>query len=160
MIARCAILLAALFSAGDVFSRSLDSISSCDNRFIIFHRDNYGITLKGKRKSSKIYLGHDLNGGSIDPVASMFVVYGLPKNINLDSPQVMPVSIFKNFNRPRIVKKINLGGGIYAASFSKNHRLIVINTRFGDVIFDIKKEKITALPLGEFAKIPLIECKD
>jgi len=107
MIARCAILLAALFSAGDVFSRSLDSISSCDNRFIIFHRDNYGITLKGKRKSSKIYLGHDLNGGSIDPVASMFVVYGLPKNINLDSPQMMTVSQFsKILIDPKTLKKI------------------------------------------------------
>jgi hypothetical protein len=107
MIARCAILLAALFSAGDVFSRSLDSISSCDNRFIIFHRDNYGITLKGKRKSSKIYLGHDLNGGSIDPVASMFVVYGLPKNINLDSPQMMTVSQFsKILIDPKSLKKI------------------------------------------------------
>jgi hypothetical protein len=71
----------------------------------------------------------------------MFVVYGLPKNINLNNPQLMTVSIFKNLDQPRIVKKINLGGGIYAASFSKDHRLIVINTRFGDMIVNIKSEK-------------------
>jgi hypothetical protein len=155
-----AILIIVLFFSEGVFARSLDSISSCDNRFTIRYQDDYRVTLKSTRKLSKIYLGHDLNGGSIDPVASMFVVYGMPKNISLDNPQLMIVSIFKNLNQPKIVKKINFGGGIYAASFSKDHRFIVINTRFGDFIFDNKTKKISELPLGESVKAEVITCSN
>jgi hypothetical protein len=108
----------------------------------------------------KIYLGHDLNGGVIDPVTSTFVVYGLPRHTKLENPQLMTVSIFKNFNQPKIFKKINLGGGIYATFFSKDHKFIVINTRFGHVIVDIKNKKMTALPLVGSAKMELIECGD
>ena len=155
-----AILITVLFLSGNVFSRSLDSISSCDNRFIISYQDDYKIMFKSKQKLSKMYLGHDLNGGAIDPVTSMFVVYGLPRNVSLDNPQLMTVSIYKSLSQPRIVKKINLGGGIYAEFFSKDHRFIVINTRFGDMIVDIRTKKMTELPLGESAKMELIECRD
>jgi hypothetical protein len=160
MIARFAIALVALFFAGDAFSRSLDSISSCDHLFTISNVNNYNIRLKSSKKVYEVYLGHDLNGGSIDPVASMFVVYGLPKNINLDNPQLMTVSVYTNLTRPIIVERINLAGGIYAASFSKDHRFIIINTRFGDVIFDIKRKKTTALSLAAPTKIELTECKN
>jgi hypothetical protein len=50
MIAKLGILLVALVFTGDVSSRSLDSIASCDNRFIINYQDGFKMTLKNKKK--------------------------------------------------------------------------------------------------------------
>jgi hypothetical protein len=153
-----AIFMSFVFVA-PAFSRSLESISSCDGRSVITYEGDYTVALRNGSQVSKIKLEHELNGGAIDPVRSMFVVYGVPKKTNRDNPQVMTVSVYKNLKRPSLVQRESLGGGVHSALFSKDHRFIVVDTRFGDLVIDTKNNKTKMLPLIKESEIDVVDCR-
>jgi hypothetical protein len=135
-------------------------IISCDRQFSLKSGSPGELIVeRGKSRRIKIRLNHEIYGGAIDTATSMFVVYGSPYDLNNDNPQLMMVSIYKSLSKPKLFMRRKLGGGIYSANFSGDHKFIIVNTRFGDFVANIKNRKTELLAPSEPAAIKLAHCK-
>jgi hypothetical protein len=135
-------------------------IFSCNRQYSLKSGNPGELILeRGKSRGIKIKLNHEIYGGAIDTATSMFVVYGSPYDLNNSNPQLMVVSIYRNLSKPKLFMRRKLGGGIYSANFSDDHKSIVVNTRFGDFVANIKNRKTELLSPSEPAAIKIAECK-
>lgn len=135
-------------------------IISCDRKHFISQGSSGELIVKNQNKRDvKLKIEHEVYGGAIDTHTSTFVVYGSPLNLNNDNPQLMTISIYKNFSKPKLYMRRHLGGGIYGVNFSKDHQYVIADTRFGDFVANIRSRRTELRSLSEPTTIEVERCE-
>jgi hypothetical protein len=153
------VILAVILSFSlSCYGKEVD-IFSCDRQHVLKQSSPGKLILKNNDEHDIILkIPHEIYGGSIDTHTSTFVVYGSPLNLNNDNPQLMVVSIYKSFAKPKLYMRRYLGGGIYGVNFSEDHQYVIADTRFGDFVANVRTRKTELRSPSESATIDVARC--
>ncbi|WP_321948994.1 hypothetical protein [Paraburkholderia sp. J10-1] len=136
-------------------------VKSCDGNYSakIVSKNEIVIEHAGREVgSSKI--NHSIAGGVFDSRSELLVVYGLPNKVDLQSPQAEYLSIY--LMRPVLHKimKRKYGGGVYDAAIGINPDLILVSSRFGFDIVNIKTMETKSFDPSSEPQFPRQRCKN
>lgn len=117
-------------------------IRSCDRNYSarIAARSEILIEHAG-RKMGVAKINHGIAGGIFDLTGELLVVYGIPDKVDLRSPQAEYLSIYLMKPRPHVIMRRTYGG-VYDVAIGDDPNLILVSSRFGFDIVNIKTMKI------------------
>ena len=132
-------IVALLLSVVSLSSMAESSITSCDGSYIANFGKNGIVKLRRNGvKTNNFIVDHDISGGGFSPGSLFLALYRLPKNIDEKSPQANIISVYSVDPLVLLVKK-NYGSGVYGAEFSVDNKFVVVTSRFGVDVIDLKK---------------------
>ncbi|MDS0794254.1 hypothetical protein NUV26_19000 [Burkholderia pseudomultivorans] len=112
------------------------------------------------KKIGLIEIDHGIDAGVFSADGKSLVVYGLPKKIDLRSPQAEFLSIYRLRPRLHRIMKMTYGGAIYDVAIGSDQNLVFISNRFGFDVVNIKSRETKSFdPISE-PEFSRQRCKD
>lgn len=152
--------LAALLFLICVGNVSAEIVSSCDRRYLatdVAH-DRIEIKKDGKNVGS-VNVGHAIQGGVFSLDGSMLVVFGVPKKLDVNYPQVTYLSVLLLKPKTRIIDNQVYGGSVYDAAFSVDKKYIVVNNQFGVDVIDLAEMRSHSFDIAYLPKFGIQKCR-
>ncbi|MCA8036884.1 hypothetical protein LGM46_28340 [Burkholderia arboris] len=136
-------------------------VTSCDGRYSAQATGQAEMLVKRDGKEiGVVKIDHSIDGGVFSLDEKSFVVYGLPNKIDLRSPQATFLSIYILKPKLGMILKRTYGGGIYDIAIGSDRRSMLISSRFGFDVIDIKDMKIKSSDPGSEPQFSMQKCKD
>lgn len=145
-----------LISLGDV---NAEVVSSCDGRYLAADIVRGRITIEKDGKNvGSVNVGHAIHGGVFSLDDSMLVVFGLPKKLDVNYPQVTHLSVLSLKSKIKIIERQVYGGGVYEVVFSADKKYIVVNNQFGVDVIDVEEKKSHSFDITYLPKFDVQHC--
>lgn len=126
-------------------------VRSCDGRYSAQAAGRAEILVKRDgKKIGAAKIDHSIDAGVFSLDGRGLVVYGMPNKIDLRSPQAEFLSIYILNPKLHVIMKRTYGGRIYDAAIGFDQNSILVSSRFGYDVIDIKNMKIESFdPVSE-----------
>lgn len=151
--------LVALIVCAGLAHAQAEVIVSCDRAVsarieksgvLVFERDG-GTTAAAK-------IDHDIVGGAFSVDKAMLAVYGVPNKIDAKYPQAMRLSLYALERRARRVMRRMYGAAVYEVAFDLEPSRLVVNSRFGIDVIDVKTKKVESFDASSNLQPPVQHC--
>lgn len=146
-----------LLSCG--IAHAADAVVSCDETYRVDASVPGLVAITGKDgKSASTKIGHHVDGGSFSHDDAYLVLYGIPMKSDPQSPQVDLLTLYKLGGQQRAIAHRTYGAGIYSADFSADGKFLVITTRLGVDILNVKNKTFKSRDAAYTPEFPLQTC--
>ena len=120
-----------------------ESVRSCDQRYVATIARGKLHIQRNSRPFTSLSVDHHLSGGAFSLDASLLAIFGVPNKSDPEYPQVTHVSIFERARGHfRLIMRRVYGSGVYETNFSVDQRFLLISTRFGEDVVDLKSNDV------------------
>ncbi|MDN7929662.1 hypothetical protein QZM52_00015 [Burkholderia metallica] len=119
-------------------AKSENQIKSCDAVFAAKSSHGSIVIERAGKVVGAAKIDHEVEGGVFSMDDSLLIVYGFPKDLNIESPQGTVLS-FLTIPRATLVGRKEYGSRVYDVSFSDNQRVAVVDSRYGIDVIDLIK---------------------
>jgi len=133
------ILISALLLSCGV-AHAAGPVVSCDKGYTAEVLKPGFVTVTGPNgKSSRVKIGHHIDGGSFSRDDGYLVLYGMPAKTSPQTPQTNYLTLYKLDHQPETIVRREYGAEIYSADFSADGKFVAVTTRLGVDILDVTK---------------------
>ena len=151
------LISALLLSSGVAYAAG--PVMSCDKEYTAEVLKPGFVTVTGRDgKSSRVRIGHHIDGGSFSRDDGYLVLYGIPAKTSPQTPQTNYLTLYRLGHQPKTVVRRDYGAGIYSADFSADGKFVAVTTRLGVDILDVTKITFESHDPAYTPQFPLQAC--